>query len=65
MFLVGLTGGVGTGKSTVGRMLTDLFGVPIVDADLLARKVVEPGSRAWKKIKREFGEEILLKVSNT
>ena len=50
MFLVGLTGGVGTGKSTVSSMFREL-GVPVVDADLIARQIVEPGRPAWHKIK--------------
>ena len=55
MFLVGLTGGVATGKSTVGKMFLEL-GVPVIDADLMARKIVEPGRPAWKKIRavREY-----------
>ncbi len=47
--LVGLTGGIGTGKSTVARMIRDL-GVPVIDADLLARQVVEPGQFAHAEI---------------
>jgi dephospho-CoA kinase len=47
--LVGLTGGIGTGKSTVARMIRDL-GVPIIDADLLAREVVQPGQPAHAEI---------------
>ena len=47
--LVGLTGGIGTGKSTVARMLRDL-GVPVIDADLLARQVVQPGQPAHTEI---------------
>jgi dephospho-CoA kinase len=47
--LVGLTGGIGTGKSTVARMIRDL-GVPVIDADLLARNVVEPGQPAHAEI---------------
>jgi len=54
MYLVGLTGGVGTGKSTVSNMFRDL-GVPVIDADAMARRIVEPGRRAWKTIKSEFG----------
>jgi dephospho-CoA kinase len=42
MILIGLTGGVATGKSTVGMMFAEL-GVPVIDADLMARKIVEPG----------------------
>ncbi len=56
--LVGLTGGVGTGKSMVSRMLRDL-GCLIIDADLLAREVVEPGEPAYDKIVAEFGKQIL------
>lgn len=56
--LVGLTGGIGTGKSTVSRMFRDL-GCLIIDADLLAREVVEPGEPAYGKLVAEFGKEIL------
>lgn len=56
--LVGLTGGIGTGKSTVSRIFRDL-GCLIIDADLLAREVVEPGQRAYQKLVAEFGREIL------
>ncbi len=56
--LVGLTGGIGTGKSTVSRMFRDL-GCLIIDADLLAREVVEPGEPAYEKIVTEFGPEVL------
>jgi dephospho-CoA kinase len=47
--LYGLTGGIGTGKSTVARMMRDL-GVPVIDADLLARQVVQPGQPAHAEI---------------
>ena len=50
MFLVGLTGGVGTGKSTTASMFREL-GVPIVDCDMIAKRIVEPGRPAWQKIK--------------
>lgn len=56
--LVGLTGGIGSGKSTVSRMFRDL-GCLIIDADLLAREVVEPGEPAYNKIVEEFGKEVL------
>ena len=54
MFLVGLTGGVATGKSTVGKMFSAL-GVPIIDADVMARRIVAPGRPAWRAIRAEFG----------
>jgi dephospho-CoA kinase len=51
--VVGLTGGIGTGKSTVSRMLAEL-GAPIIDADLLAREVVAPGQPALAQIAQRF-----------
>ncbi|KAJ8284414.1 hypothetical protein COCON_G00032640 [Conger conger] len=59
MFLVGLTGGIASGKSTVSSALRDL-GCPIIDADVVARQVVEPNSPAYCKIVQHFGSEILL-----
>jgi dephospho-CoA kinase len=56
--LVGLTGGIATGKSTVSAMFAHL-GARIMDADLLAREVVAPGQRAHQDIVREFGPEVL------
>lgn len=66
MFLVGLTvsvhfrsrnrvislpqGGVATGKSTVSNMLREL-GIPVIDADAMARRIVEPGRKAWQAIR--------------
>jgi dephospho-CoA kinase len=58
--LLGVTGGIATGKTTVVRMLEEL-GAPVIDFDLLAREVVEPGKPALKDIVGYFGEEILLK----
>ncbi len=52
--LVGLTGGIATGKSTVSEILREL-GCEIIDADRLARDVVEPEQPAWKQIVAEFG----------
>jgi dephospho-CoA kinase len=56
--LVGLTGGIATGKSTVSAMFRAL-GCVIIDADLLAREVVEPGEPALADIVRDFGSGIL------
>ncbi len=56
--LVGLTGGIATGKSTVSALLRQL-GCEIIDADLLAREVVEPGRPAWTTIVAEFGQDVV------
>jgi len=56
--LVGLTGGIATGKSTVSKILREL-GAVVLDADVLAREVVEPGQPALEAIVREFGREVL------
>lgn len=59
MMIVGLTGGIGSGKSTVVRLFGDLD-VHWVDADDVAREVVEPGTPALEAIARHFGEDVLL-----
>ncbi|RUP96314.1 dephospho-CoA kinase [Corynebacterium pseudodiphtheriticum] len=58
MKIIGLTGGIGSGKSTVARSLQE-HGFPIVDADLIAREIVEPGQPALAELAKEFGEDIL------
>lgn len=58
MKLVGLTGGIASGKSTVAKILTKL-GAAIVDADVLSREVVAPGHEGWKEIVGTFGSEVL------
>lgn len=58
MLKIGLTGGIGSGKSTICRMFAE-FGVPIVDADLIARWLVEPGQPALAEIARTFGPDTL------
>ncbi|MDT0201328.1 dephospho-CoA kinase [Nocardioides sp. AE5] len=55
---VGLTGGVASGKSTVSAILADL-GAVIIDADLLAREVVEPGTEGLAEIVAAFGPDVL------
>ena len=55
---VGLTGGVASGKSTVSAMLAEL-GAVVIDADLLAREVVERGTPGLARVVEEFGEELL------
>lgn len=55
---IGLTGGIATGKSTVSRMLQQR-GAAIVDADQVAREVVEPHTPGWRRVRERFGEQIL------
>lgn len=55
---VGLTGGVASGKSTVSAMLREL-GAVVIDADALAREVVEPGTPGLAAVVAEFGDEVL------
>mgnify|MGYP001343387574 FL=1 len=56
--IIGLTGSIGTGKSTIAKKLIER-NIPVIDADLIAREVVEPGKEAYEKIVETFGEEIL------
>lgn len=58
MILVGLTGGIATGKSTVAGMFKRC-GAMIIDADVLARDVVQPGKPAWREIVKAFGKTVL------
>lgn len=58
VYLIGLTGGIASGKSTVARRLVE-HGAVLIDADVLARKVVEPGTPGLARIREEFGDEIL------
>lgn len=58
MITVGLTGGIGSGKSEVSRLLAER-GAVVIDADLLAREAVEPGTPGLERIVAEFGPEVL------
>jgi dephospho-CoA kinase len=58
VLLVGLTGGIGSGKSTVADLLTER-GAIVIDGDLIARRVVEPGQPALAAIVERFGPEVL------
>jgi dephospho-CoA kinase len=57
VLLVGLTGGIGSGKSTVARMLADR-GAVVLDADVLAREAVEPGTAGFDAVLGRFGEAV-------
>lgn len=59
IFLVGLTGGIGSGKSAAANAFREL-GTQVIDADRVAREVVEPGSRALINIAERYGKNILL-----
>lgn len=56
--VIGLTGGIASGKSTVSNMFRELH-IPVIDADVIAREVVEPGREAYNSIVEEFGNEVL------
>ena len=58
MLVIGITGSVGTGKSTVTKIFGEL-GARVLDADLIAHEAMRTGSVAWRRIVQEFGEEIL------
>lgn len=59
MLVVGLTGGIATGKSSVSKLL-QAKGIPVIDADVLAREVVQPGTPGLSKIVEYFGKDMLL-----
>lgn len=62
MLVVGLTGGIGSGKSTFAALLVER-GAHVVDADELARDAVRPGRPAWHSITDQFGDEVLVQGS--
>ena len=59
MHVIGLTGGIGTGKSSVARVLRDALSVPVLDADRASRTILEPGQQAFAQVVDYFGESIL------
>ena len=59
MFLIGLTGGIASGKSTVAKLLAS-YGAETIDADQVARDVVAPGSAGLSEVIKEFGSEVLM-----
>jgi len=59
MRVYGLTGNIGSGKSTVAAMLREA-GIPVLDADRISREVTAPGGSAYDAVVREFGREIVL-----
>lgn len=63
MYRIGLTGGVGCGKSTVSSYMASL-GIPVIDGDKLAREAVTPGSAAMERIGQVFGHDLFLPDGN-
>lgn len=59
MYVVGITGGIGSGKTTVSNLFAEL-GVTVIDADIVAREVVEPGQPAMQQIAKEYGDAVVL-----
>ena len=57
-FLLGLTGGIASGKSTISRYFSEKS-IPVIDADIVARQVVEPGEIGLRRIVNTFGEDVL------
>lgn len=57
--IIGITGGVGMGKTTVSHYLAQTYRIPVLDADLYAREAVEPGSRVLREIVERYGKSIL------
>ncbi|MFA5983074.1 MAG: dephospho-CoA kinase [Methylococcaceae bacterium] len=58
MLKIGLTGGIGSGKTTVAKLFAD-YGSPVIDADLIAHQLVVPGQPALKLIQQAFGDGII------
>ena len=62
-FIVGLTGGIASGKSTIANFFADL-GVPVIDTDVVAREVVAPGMPALDEIRAAFGDAVFTEDGN-
>lgn len=60
MLVVGLTGGIGAGKTTVANLFAQ-YGIPIIDADVISRELTQPGQAAFAEIVTHFQQSVLLK----
>ncbi|MCW8910952.1 MAG: dephospho-CoA kinase [Gammaproteobacteria bacterium] len=58
MLVIGLTGGIGSGKSTVTRLF-EKRNIPVIDTDVIARELVKPGEEALKEITKAFGDSVI------
>ena len=63
MFIIGLTGGIGSGKSTIARQF-EALGIDCIDADQIARDVVNPGMPALDQIAQHFGNSVRITSYN-
>ena len=59
MLKIGLTGGIGCGKSTVTDLFNSLYNIPIIDADIISHQLVEPEQPALSQIQQKFGKSII------
>lgn len=59
MLKIGLTGGIGSGKSTIANLFNDLYNIPIIDADIIAHQLVEPKQPALISIQKTFGASVI------
>ena len=55
---IGLTGGIASGKSSVGRVLAERYGLPVLDADVYAREALAPGAAATREVLAHFGQAV-------
>ena len=62
--ILGLTGGIGSGKSTVSHYICDKYGFELVDADVISREITRPGSPILSEIAETFGKEYILPDGN-
>lgn len=59
MLIIGLTGGIGSGKSTIARLFSE-YDIPVIDADLIAHSLTQKSQHAYQQIVQHFGDNILL-----
>ena len=59
--IIGLTGGIGSGKSVVGNFFTEL-GIDVIDADLISRNILDTNKKARKLFVKSFGNEFILSL---